>query len=209
MATRKPKAKIKKAGTSKEGREQRIHLFAEEYMSNGGNATQAAIAAGYGEKSAYKAGFRLSKDVHFLTVLDNLRTKTYSNLKITRERILQERARLAFFDPRKLLDKNGQPLPLDQLDDDTAAVIMGIDFSEEFIGNGEDRRLIGKTKKFKLANKDASLTSLEKQLGMYRPDNEQLRPPAMDTKDPIEIARAMAFILARGSRELDKKGKAK
>lgn len=35
--------------------------FADEYISNGGNATQAAITAGYSEKTAYSQGNRLLK----------------------------------------------------------------------------------------------------------------------------------------------------
>lgn len=35
--------------------------FADEYITNGGNSTQAAITAGYSEKTAYSQGNRLLK----------------------------------------------------------------------------------------------------------------------------------------------------
>jgi len=112
------------------------------------------------------------KDVRVLSVLDKRRDEVFDNLKITTERILLERARLAFFDPRKLLDKDGNPIPLHLLDDDTAAVICGIDVMQ--IGGEEDT--VAVIKKYKLADKNASLTSLEKQKGMYEKDNNQSRP---------------------------------
>ena len=37
--------------------------FADEYIKNGGNSTQAAIAAGYSKKTAYSQGQRLLKVV--------------------------------------------------------------------------------------------------------------------------------------------------
>ena len=37
--------------------------FADEYVKNGGNATQAAISAGYSAKTAYSQGQRLLKKV--------------------------------------------------------------------------------------------------------------------------------------------------
>lgn len=174
MAENKPKKQTKKrvkAGTSKVSAEQRRLAFVEAYLSNGGNATQAAIDAGYSPHSAERQGIRMTRDVRVAALLDKRRTEVFDNLKITTERILLERARLAFFDPRKLLDKDGNPIPLHLLDDDTAAVIAGMDVVET---GGKDG--VSVFKKYRLADKNASLTSLEKQRGMYREDNEQSRP---------------------------------
>ena len=114
----------------------------------------------------------MSRDPAILSVLDKRRDEVFDNLKITTERILLERARLAFFDPRKLLDKDGQPIPLHLLDDDTAAAIAGLDVMQ--IG-GDSESSVATVKKYRLADKNASLTSLEKQMGMYERDNEQSR----------------------------------
>lgn len=51
-------------------------IFVTEYIKNGGNATQAAIAAGYSEKTAYSQGSRLLKDVEVQQYLN----KTEQNL---------------------------------------------------------------------------------------------------------------------------------
>jgi hypothetical protein len=53
-----------KAGTSRRAAEERRRRFVAAYVENGGNATQAAIAAGYRPGwAAEKAGYRMSRDV--------------------------------------------------------------------------------------------------------------------------------------------------
>lgn len=141
--------------------------FAREYLIDR-NATQAAIRAGYSPKTARQQGQRLLSHVALQQVVQQAAhkaakqvSKSISGLEVSVERILKERARLAFFDPRKMFDEHGQPLPVASLDDDTAACIAGYELDPEKF-----------TTKVKLASKDASLTALEKHLGMYS-DNEK------------------------------------
>lgn len=98
---------------------------------------------------------------------------------ITLERTLKEIARIAYFDPRRMFDKKGLPLAITDLDDDTAAVIAGLDVLEEYAGSGQDKVLIGHVKKWKLADKGGALDKLMKHLGGYKGDNDQNRPPGV------------------------------
>lgn len=200
----KPKKLVKrgKAGVSQASAAERRNLFAEAYLSNGGNALNAALAAGFSEKSAQSQGSRLLRNAKVRAILDSKLAETFSELKITRERILQERARLAFFDPRKLFDKDGQPIPIQDLDDDTAAALCGLDISQQSTG-GEDP-ITTTTKKYKLADKNASLTSLERQFGMNVPKEPDDDESKRVSRDLIESARAIAFTLARASKLLGK-----
>lgn len=170
VAKKKPRVK---AGTSLSSAEDRRNSFVEAYLSNGGNATDAAIQAGFSASSARRQGHRMTTDVHIAAMLDKRRAELCNTLEISTERILKERARLSFFDVRKLFDKNGQPLPITELDDDTAAAIAGIEVIEQYEGTGDDRVFVGFLKKYKLSDKGASLTALEKHLGMYEKDNSQ------------------------------------
>lgn len=88
-------------------------------------------------------------------------------------RVLLEASRIALFDPRKLFFDDGMPKPITALDDDTAAALAGLDVVEEFEGSGEDRKFVGYTKKYKVADKNASLEKLFKHHGLYKKDNEQ------------------------------------
>ncbi len=90
-------------------------------------------------------------------------------LAISNERVLKEIARLALFDPRNLFRDDGTPKPINELDDDTAAAIAGLEVLEEFEGEGKSRVFVGYTKKYKVADKNAALEKLCKHLGLYAP----------------------------------------
>lgn len=173
MAKKAANARVK-AGTSKASANDRKARFVEAYLSNGGNATDAALQAGYSPKTADQQGSRLLKDVKISELLESRRAEVCEKLEISTERVLKERARLSFFDVRKLFDSNGAPIPIHELDDDSAAAIAGFEFVEQFEGHGEDRKFVGYLKKYKLSDKGASLTALEKHLGLYQKDNEQI-----------------------------------
>jgi len=137
--------------------------FVAEWLKDH-NGKQAAIRAGYSERSAEQQASALLSNPKVKAEVEKRMTKLMNNLDITAERVLKERARLAFFDVRKLLDSTGRPLAIHELDDDTAAAIAGLDVAN--IGNSEVGE--GEVLKIKLADKNASLTALEKHLGLYK-----------------------------------------
>jgi phage terminase small subunit len=139
--------------------------FAAEYLIDL-NATKAAERAGYSAKTAYSQGERLLRDVEVKKLIAEGMEKRSKSTQITAERVLQELARVAFFDPRRLLNADGSPKPINELDDDTAAVLAGMDITEEFEGHGEDRKFIGYTKKVKVSDKVAALGLAMRHLGM-------------------------------------------
>lgn len=93
-----------------------------------------------------------------------------SEADITQERVLKEVARIGLFDPRKLFTSSGHPVPIQDLDDDTAAAIAGIKVRE--IPFGEDGKLATITE-YKMASKNDALEKLMKFLGAYEIDNKQ------------------------------------
>jgi phage terminase small subunit len=140
------------------------------------------LFAGLLQKDAYKEAFNCGKmsdnaiDVEASKLANNpkiaLRVKELQNKlcnrnMVTVERVLQEYARLGFFDPRKLFNEEGKPKSIVELDDDTAAAVAGLDVQEEWEGYGEDRIFVGYTKKYKLADKKGALDSMAKTLGMF------------------------------------------
>lgn len=64
-------------------------LFINEYLIDF-NATQAAIRAGYSEKTAYSQGQRLLKQVEIKDALNKAQEKTINKLEITREQVIQD-----------------------------------------------------------------------------------------------------------------------
>jgi phage terminase small subunit len=132
------------------------------------NASQAAIRAGYSARTAGAVGFENLKKPEIARRVDAARAERAERTKITADRVLQELARIAFFDPRRLLNSDGSPKPVHELDDDTAAALAGMDILEEFEGTGEDRKFVGYTKKFKIADKNTALTNAMRHLGMMK-----------------------------------------
>lgn len=106
--------------------------------------------------------------------------KVQTDAGITLERTLREIARIAYFDPRRMFDATGHPLALHQLEDDTAAVIAGLDVFEEWVGAGDSRTLVGHVKKWKLADKGAALDKLMKHLDGYNAENKGKAQPLAD-----------------------------
>jgi phage terminase small subunit len=72
--------------------------FVEEYIVDF-NATQAAIRAGYSPRSAGKQGSRLLNDKSVRAKIDARLAEIAKRCGSSRERILRELGRIAFFNP--------------------------------------------------------------------------------------------------------------
>lgn len=154
--------------------------FVEEYLIDL-NGTQAAIRAGYSAKTAGWICQELLTKTHIQQAIQKRRTALSKKVEITQERVLQEYARIAFFDPRKVFDSTGAPRPIHELDDDTAAAIVGLEVVQ--VGNAEVG--VGDVLKYKMADKKGALDSVARHLGMF---NDKL---------DLKVTDALAERLAR------------
>lgn len=196
--TAKPKQRTTKAGSSQASAAVKRRLFADAYVANGGNATQAAVAAGLSPKTAGQTGGRMLKHAEVQARIAELQQKVAQKFELTAERVLQEVSRLAFFDIRKLVDNTGKPLALGDLDDDTAAAIVGLDVVN--IGNNDSG--IGEVLKFKLADKKGALDMAMRHLGLLKDKVEVTgKDGAPLESSPNDLARRVAFILAKGMKQ--------
>jgi phage terminase small subunit len=141
-------------------------LFVAEYLTDL-NATRAATAAGYSEKSAFQQGCALLKNPKVAAIIARKQGKRLEKLEITADRVLSELARLAYYDPRQFFNPDGTAKPITDLDDDTAMALAGVEVQEEFKGRGEHRQLAGYTKKFKLVDKGINLERLGRHLKLF------------------------------------------
>lgn len=179
--TAKPKTKAKpkkktKAGSGKKSAHEKALIFANAYIANGQNATQAAITAGYAEKSAGVTGNKLLKHTNVLAIITKANEKAATLSGLTVERTLQEIARLAYSDPRKLFNPDGTLKQIHELDDDTAACIASVEMEEIKAGGA----VIGMTRKVKQWDKNAALEKAMKFHGLYEKDNEQQNKPIIN-----------------------------
>lgn len=170
------KAKARPKAADKTGKlTGRQAAFVAEYLKDK-NATQAAIRAGYSPATARQtASENLTKPVIAAAIKaanDEMLAKVQEETGITLSRTLREIARIGYFDPRKLFQPDGTPKRIDELDDDTAAALAGVDVLEEFEGSGKDRVFVGYTKKYKVADKKGALDMLMKHLDGYNAENK-------------------------------------
>lgn len=143
--------------------------FVQEYLVDL-NATAAAIRAGYSRKTANRiASENLSKpDIQ--SAIQEAMQKLQERTEITQDMVIQELAKLGFFDIRKLFDKDGKPLDISKLDDDTAAALVGLDVQDV---SDSDGNYVGFIKKYKMADKIKALELLGKHLGTWEHQDKQ------------------------------------
>lgn len=141
--------------------------FVAEYLIDL-NATQAALRAGYSPRTARSIGYEHLTKPHISEAIHRAMARRSRRTEISAERVLQEIARLAYADPRRLYDATGHLKPVSDLDDDTAATVASVEVFEEYGVVDGDRIPIGLTKKIRLWNKTQNLTLLAKHLGLLR-----------------------------------------
>lgn len=157
------------------GKQQR---FVEEYLIDL-NVTQAAIRAGYSEKTAYSIGHELLKKPEIENAIQKAMDKRSERTGITQDQVLAELAKIGFQDIRKAVrwgrspiddtsenaDKNGlgiypiELVPSEEIDDDTAAAVSEVSLTQNGV-------------KIKMHDKQAALVSMGRHLGMFKDKTE-------------------------------------
>ena len=79
----------------------RQRRFIEEYLVDL-NAVQAAIRAGYAEKSAHENAFRILRRPGVTKAVQAAMESRAARTRITQDRVLEELAAVAFFDPAEI-----------------------------------------------------------------------------------------------------------
>lgn len=133
-----------------------------------GNAKRCYMSAfNASASSAEHNGPRLLKNVHVTAFLSHKREQAVASVDITEERILQELACLAFFDPARMFDANGNLLHVPDMDEQMRRALMGIDVVRSSMGKDEDK-IEFTTSKVKLSTKTPNLELLMKYMGMLK-----------------------------------------
>lgn len=172
MAKRPVKPRGKRSSSEASAAERR-KLFVEALLSNGRNATQAALAAGFSPKSAHSQGGRLLRHVEVVALLQQRSAELAQKYELTTENVIKSLAQAVHFDPRRLYRPDGTMKHPTEWDEDTAAAMSGFEVTEEFAGTGKDRLHIGYTKKVKWLDKNTAREQAMKHLGLFEQDNKQ------------------------------------
>jgi len=164
--------------------------FAEEYIIDL-NATQAAIRAGYSEKTAYSQGQRLLKHVEVQAFIQELQAKRAKRVEISQDFVLNELLRRCTVDIKDFLRFGPDGVYLKDSDE-----IDGTLISEVTCTPGK----YGDSIKFKLHDNDKSLELLGKHLKLFSDTLTVQNPDGTNLlKDGIQIS----FVKAEKKKDKD------
>ena len=141
-------------------------VFVQEYLVDL-NATQAAIRAGYSQRTAGWIGPQLLGKTHIAEAVQGAMAKREERTEITQDRVLKEYAKLAFLDPRRFYNEDGQLLQVHELPEDVAAALSSMEVVTERAGELELS-----VRKIKFSDKKAALDSIARHLGMFKDKTE-------------------------------------
>jgi phage terminase small subunit len=133
----------------------RQDAFVREYLVDL-NGKQAAIRAGYSERSAESTAsalLRVPKVAQAVAEAQNARSR---RTEVSADRVLQELARVAFADLSKAFDSEGNLRKPHELPDDVRTALQGIDYAKS-----GDRIA-------RFSEKTRALELVGKHLGMFR-----------------------------------------
>jgi phage terminase small subunit len=143
--------------------------FVEEYLVDL-NATQAAIRAGYSEKTAHVIGpENLGKPV-IASAIAEAQTERSLRTQVTADMVVKELARIGFSDLRNVLTSKGALIDIQDWDDDTAAAISSVEVVTTHKGDADEngQKIPEYVHKLKVWDKNSALEKLGKHLGMFK-----------------------------------------
>jgi len=129
------------------------------------NATQAAIRAGYSEDTAAEIGCENLTKPNIKEAVQKQMDARSARTLITADRVLEEAGKLAFGNTKNLYDENGKIIPVQDLPDDVAATITEI--TQKQLGSPDDDGAVVFERKYKIADKKASLELLGRHLVLF------------------------------------------
>lgn len=143
-------------------------------------------------------GVRKSRTEHCIRdqELFERRRAYMTRLRVDNVNVLSELARIAFFDIRNLFDDQGRPLPVQKLDEVTAAAISSIKVQQ--LGKADGFATVIE---YKLNDKLKALDKLARYLGLFKEDNININVNGnvqIAEMSKTERARRLAFMIQEG-----------
>lgn len=142
--------------------------FVDEYLTDL-NATQAAIRAGYSQKTARQVGAEnLAKPVIATAVQERMAARQ-QRTEVTQDRVLLELARLGFADLREVFTTSGHMKLPGEWSDSLGAAISSVEVVVRPNGEYDEdgRPEVERVHKIRLWDKNSALEKIAKHLGMF------------------------------------------
>jgi phage terminase small subunit len=137
--------------------------FVAEYLVDL-NATEAAKRCGYSPQTAKQQGSRLLTNADVLEAIKARQSAQLDKVNLTAEMVKERLRIIGFQDIRKLFDQDGNLKPLHQLDDESAAMVAGVEVIKKNAAAGDG--VIDTVHKVKVVDPVKSLEMLAKHFGL-------------------------------------------
>lgn len=143
--------------------------FVVEYLIDL-SAARAAERAGYSKKNAARIGWELLQYPHVAKAVTEEKAARERRTRITADRVLEQFGRAAYFDIRKMFTQSGALKPVNEIEDDEAVGIAGIETVELTDAEGN---VTGLVRKVRFIDRTAAMDKLARHLGLYERDNNR------------------------------------
>lgn len=191
-----PKQKIKKVTGELEPLTEKEEWLCREFVADFAENQVRAYMHVYGTENYNSARTESSKvfaKPNIKIRIKELREERNKRLEISGDRVLQEIAKLSFYDPRGFFDTDGRLKPIDEIDPDHAAVIAGIETLHKIVGEDKDGVVV--LTKIKLPDKGSNLERLGKYFKLFTEKKE------IDVNQPINVTIKKFYRDKKGSAE--------
>ena len=142
--------------------------FVSEYLIDL-NATQAAIRAGYSEKTARSQGQRLLTKADIAKAVAEGFAKQERRAEVEADDVIRELAKIGFanmMDYTRVTDEGEMVVDLSKITREQAAAIGEVTVEDFMDGRGDDARAVRRVR-FKLADKRAALVDLGQHFALF------------------------------------------
>jgi len=160
--------------------------FCQEYIIDL-NGTQSAIRAGYSEDTAASIASENLTKPNIQEYVQQLLDERAVRTKATADFVISEIYYLISFDPNIVYDENNRLKDIASIPKEARKAIASIEVFEEYQGRGENRELIGFTKKIKFWDKTKVIELLSKHHKLLTEKAEVSGPGGTPLLPPVVI----------------------
>lgn len=154
--------------------------FCEEYVIDL-NATQAAIRAGYSQKTANEQSSRLLANVNIQSYISELKNKASEIIEISHQYVLNTLKQWLEYDITETIEL--EPAQIKQLPIEIKRLITSYKITR--IELGED--VVKTTIELKFVSKEKAIEMVNRHIGFYEKDNEQSKALIIQQITGMEI----------------------
>jgi len=161
-------------------------MFCREYLIDL-NATQAAIRAGYSEKTANRIGSEnLSKPDVAQRIID-LKSERNERVEVNADYVLRRLVEIDQMDVVDIMTEDMSIKPVSRWPATWRRYLSGFDLAEMFEGRGEEREMVGILKKIKWPDKIRNLELLGKHISVQAFREQATHTLTGKEGGPVEI----------------------